>query len=109
VEVRPELLKRLTESTKQFEIDALCDQLQAAGLPYAKVVRPDQLVDDAHLLQSGGLVPMETENGETQVVLLPLVMGGRRPGVRTPLPRIGEHTEQILDWLKTTRSTAVPA
>jgi crotonobetainyl-CoA:carnitine CoA-transferase CaiB-like acyl-CoA transferase len=67
------------------------------------------LVDDAHLLQSGGLVPMETENGETQVVLLPLLMGGRRPGVRTPLPRIGEHTEQILDWLKTTRSTAVPA
>jgi crotonobetainyl-CoA:carnitine CoA-transferase CaiB-like acyl-CoA transferase len=109
VEVRPELLKRLTESTKQFEINALCGQLQAAGLPYAKVVRPDQLVDDAHLLQSGGLVPMETENGETQVVLLPLLMGGRRPGVRTPLPRIGEHTEQILDWLKTTRSTAVPA
>jgi crotonobetainyl-CoA:carnitine CoA-transferase CaiB-like acyl-CoA transferase len=109
VEVRPELLKRLTESTKQFEINALCDQLQAAGLPYAKVVRPDQLVDDEHLLQSGGLVPMETENGEAQVVLLPLLMGGRRPGVRTPLPRIGEHTEQILDWLKTTRSTAVPA
>ena len=26
-------------------------------------------------------------------------MGGRRPGVRTPLARIGEHTRDVLDWL----------
>jgi hypothetical protein len=38
-------------------------------------------VDDPHLKQSGGLVPMTTEDGgTTQVVLLPLLMGGRRPG-----------------------------
>jgi formyl-CoA transferase len=75
----------------------MCEKLQAAGLPYAKVVRPDQLINDEHLLASGGLVPMKTENDqETQVVLLPLLMGGRRPGVRRPLPAIGEHTEEIL-------------
>ena len=46
-------------------------------------MRPDQLVDDPHLKASGGLVPMETEDGgTTEVVLLPLLMGGRRPGVR---------------------------
>ncbi|MDE2417695.1 MAG: CoA transferase [Burkholderiales bacterium] len=100
VEVRSELLKRLGESICQWEIDVLCDKLQAAGLPYAKVVRPDQLVKDEHLIQSGGLVPMETEDGETQVMLLPLLMGGRRPGVRMPLPRIGQHTEEVLASLK---------
>jgi crotonobetainyl-CoA:carnitine CoA-transferase CaiB-like acyl-CoA transferase len=100
VEVRPELLKRLGESICEWEIDALCDKLQAAGLPYAKVVRPDQLVKDEHLIQSGGLVPMDTEDGETQVMLLPLLMGGRRPGVRMPLPGIGQHTEEVLASLR---------
>ena len=36
------------------------------------------------------------DGGTTKVVLLPLTLGGRRPGVRRPLPRIGEHTEEIL-------------
>ena len=101
VAVRPDLLARLAESTIGCEIEDLCARLKAAGLPYAKVVRPDQLVQDEHLLASGGLVPMQTEDGDsTQVVLLPLLMGGRRPGVRRPLPRVGEHTEEVLANLK---------
>ena len=102
VAVRPELLARLAQTIVNFEIDDLCQRLEAAGLPYAKVVRPDQLVQDEHLIESGGLVPMETEEGEsTQVVLLPLLMGGRRPGVRRPLPKVGEHTEEVLSRLQT--------
>ena len=62
-------------------------------------MRPEQLLDDPHLKASGGLVPMQTEDGETDVVLLPLLLGGRRPGVRSPLPRIGEHTEEVLGAL----------
>ena len=101
VEVRPELLTRLGETIRGLEINDLCSKLEAAGLPYAKVVRPDQLVNDEHLIQSGGLVPMQADNGEmTQAVLLPLLMGGRRPGVRSPLPKIGEHTEEVLASLK---------
>ena len=64
-------------------------------------MRPDQLLDDPHLKASGGLVPMETEDGgTTDVVLLPLLMGGRRPGVRRPLAKVGEHTQEILARLK---------
>ena len=65
------------------------------------MVRPDQLVDDEHLIASGGLVPMQTPEGDTtQVVLLPLLMGGRRPGVRHPLPKVGEHTDEVLAALQ---------
>ena len=60
-------------------------------------MRPDQLFDDPHLKQSGGLVPMHTDDGDTtEVVLLPLTMGGRRPGVRQALAKVGEHTQEIL-------------
>ena len=103
VAVRPELLQKLGETLQHQDLETMCAKLQAAGLPYAKVVRPDQLVQDEHLLASGGLVPMGTEDGgETQVVLLPLLMGGRRPGVRHPLPAVGEHTEEVLASLAAT-------
>ena len=98
--VRPALLTRLADSTRTVEINTLCSKLETAGLPYAKVVRPDQLVKDEHLIQSGGLVPMQTDTGDTsQAVLLPLLMGGRRPGVRRPLPKVGEHTQEVLATL----------
>jgi len=100
VAVRPHLLQQLGETLQHHDLDTLCAQLQAAGLPYAKVVRPDQLVQDEHLIASGGLVPMQTPEGDTtQVVLLPLLMGGRRPGVRHPLAQVGEHTDEVLGAL----------
>ncbi|MGE5096763.1 MAG: CaiB/BaiF CoA transferase family protein [Betaproteobacteria bacterium] len=101
VAVRPELLRRLGEELARHRIDELVPRLEAAGLPYAPIVRPDQLVDDPHLEASGGLVPMQAEDGRTtEVVLLPLLMGGRRPGVRRPLPAPGEHNEEILHSLE---------
>lgn len=100
VAVRPQLLARLGEVLRHHRVDALVPQLEAAGIPFAPIVRPEQLLDDPHLRESGGLVPMETDDGgTTDVVLLPLTMGGRRLGVRGALARVGEHTQQILGRL----------
>jgi formyl-CoA transferase len=97
VGVRTELLERLGEELKHHHIGELSAKLESAGLPYAPIVRPEQLLQDPHLRQSGGIVPMQTEDGSTtDVVLLPITLGGRRFGVRQPLARIGEHTEQVL-------------
>jgi crotonobetainyl-CoA:carnitine CoA-transferase CaiB-like acyl-CoA transferase len=104
VAVRPELLRRLGEILQHHRIAELSPKLEAAGIPYAPIVRPEQLVDDPHLKASGGLVPMTTDDGgTTEVVLLPLLMGGRRPGVRQPLARVGEHSEEILSQLGSSR------
>jgi crotonobetainyl-CoA:carnitine CoA-transferase CaiB-like acyl-CoA transferase len=100
VAVRPQLLKALSETMATLDKAELSAQLEKAGLPYAPITRPDQLVDDPHLLQSGGLVPMTTDDGgTTQTMLLPLTLGGRRLGVRKPLPRIGEDTDAVLSAL----------
>ena len=97
VALRPELLKWLGDTLMHHSMTALMPKLEAAGIPYAPIVRPDQLVGDPHLIESGGLVDMPTDDGgSTKVVLLPLLMGGRRPGVRHALPKIGEHTEEVL-------------
>jgi crotonobetainyl-CoA:carnitine CoA-transferase CaiB-like acyl-CoA transferase len=100
VAVRPQLLAELGTILADQDAVGLAAQLEAAGIPYAPITRPEQLVDDPHLRQSGGLVPMQTEDGgQTDVVLLPLLMNGHRPGVRMPLAGIGEHTEEILGAL----------
>ncbi|MDR5837702.1 CaiB/BaiF CoA-transferase family protein [Caballeronia sp. LZ034LL] len=106
VAVRPALLTRLGEILALHRVDELAPKLEAAGIPYAPIVRPEQLLDDPHLKASGGLVPMQTDDGgSTDVVLLPLTMGGRRPGVRQPLAGVGEHTDEVLGQL-TKRVTA---
>ncbi|MGT2431216.1 CaiB/BaiF CoA transferase family protein [Cupriavidus basilensis] len=102
VAVRPALLERLGAILEDHRVEELSPKLEAAGIPYAPIMRPEQLLDDPHLKASGGLVPMQTEDGgTTDVVLLPLLMGGRRPGVRMPLPGIGEHNDEILSGLRT--------
>ena len=100
VAVRPALLQRLGDILKHHRPEDLSPKLEAAGIPYAPIMRPDQLVNDPHLKASGGLVPMQTEDGgTTEVVLLPLMMDGRRPGVRMPLAAVGEHTAEVLGAL----------
>ena len=97
VAVRPALLQRLGDILQHHGIDELSPRLEAAGIPYAPIMRPDQLNDDPHLKASGGLVPMECDDGSmTNVVLLPLTLDGRRPGVRHPLARVGQHTDEVL-------------
>jgi formyl-CoA transferase len=104
VEARPMLIPRLGDILRGHRVDELTPRLEAAGIPYAPIVRPDQLVDDPHLRASGGIVPMRTDEGdETDVVLLPLIMGGRRPGVRQPLAQIGEHTDEVMGSLRSRR------
>ncbi|MBU6490394.1 MAG: CoA transferase [Burkholderiales bacterium] len=101
VAARGELIPILSELLAEYCVAELVPKLEAAGIPYAPIVRPEQLLEDPHLKASGGLAPMATEDGgTTDVVLLPLTMDGRRPGVRQALARIGEHTQEILGRIK---------
>jgi crotonobetainyl-CoA:carnitine CoA-transferase CaiB-like acyl-CoA transferase len=101
VATRPELLACLGTILKDRRADELAPKLEAAGIPYAPIVRPEQLLDDPHLKASGGLAPMQTDDGgSTDVVLLPITMGGRRPGVRQALARVGEHTQEVLSRIR---------
>jgi crotonobetainyl-CoA:carnitine CoA-transferase CaiB-like acyl-CoA transferase len=100
VQARPALLARLGDMLVHHRADELAAKLEAAGLPYAPIARPDQLLDDPHLRASSGLMSMQTAEGTTtDVVPLPLTLDGRRPGVRMPLARAGEHNEEVLGAL----------
>jgi crotonobetainyl-CoA:carnitine CoA-transferase CaiB-like acyl-CoA transferase len=92
----PLLRERLTDHSAS-ELAALFEQ---HGLPFAPITRPEDLLDDPHLLATGGLAPVTLPDGrETRTVLLPLMLDGKRLGVRYAPPRLGEHSRELLSAL----------
>ncbi len=71
------------------------------ALPCAPITPSDELLDDPP--GAGWVMPGDHGSGET--VRLPLLIDGRRLGVRRPLPRISEHTENALARLAAAIST----
>ncbi|MFT4026010.1 MAG: CaiB/BaiF CoA-transferase family protein [Novosphingobium sp.] len=72
-------------------------RLEAIGLPFAPIMRPEDLFDDPHLTAAGGLLDLTLEDG-TKVSLpaLPLEIDGVKPGLHRDLPLPGEHTGELL-------------
>jgi len=94
---RPRLLAHLGEVFATMDAQALATELEAHSIPFAPIRRPEELFEDPHLLQSGGLASLELEDGSTTAMpLLPLSLDGKRLHARRSIPRIGEHTQKVM-------------
>jgi crotonobetainyl-CoA:carnitine CoA-transferase CaiB-like acyl-CoA transferase len=101
VQQRPALLKTLRERLAPRPAEELAAAMEAAGLPFAPIRRPEDLLDDPHLAATGGLADVTLPDGDkagqtVKTTLFPITMEGQRLGVRMHLPRLGEHTVQLL-------------
>ena len=102
--VRPRLLRMLGERLARYGAADLADKLERAGLPFAPIRRPEDLFDDPHLLETGGLAPLTihadaTGAGrtiETRTALLPLAIDGQRLALRSAPPSLGTDTVALL-------------
>ena len=100
VEQRDVIIPRLQELFKTFTNNDLMKKLDSTGLPFAPISKPDDLFDDIHLNESGGLLDIEIPTGgKTKLPAMPINMDDRRFDVHTPVPRVGEHSIQILEEL----------
>ena len=100
VEARPRIVPIVTALFAKMSKQQLMDKCEALGLPFAPIARPEDLFDDPHLNASGGLTPVTLPNGtRTKVPNLPIEMDGARLGTRLDIPRIGEHTRDVLAGL----------
>ncbi|BBU44993.1 CoA transferase [Pseudomonas monteilii] len=94
---RPRLLAHLAEVFAPLNAGQLALQLEANGIPFAPIRRPEELFDDPHLQQSGGMADLQLEDGShTPMPLLPLSLDGQRLQPRRAIARIGEHTRQVM-------------
>ena len=63
--------------------------------------KPADLLEDEHLLATGGLVDITLSDGDkagqqVKTALLPIALDGSRLGVRLDPPRLGEHSRELL-------------
>jgi len=104
VENRSTLIPEVSKRLSQFSAAKIIEIFESHGLPFAPITRPDQLFADPHLLATGGLAKIKLTDGPnagqaTAVPLLPLMIDGKRLGVRSNPPVSGEHSQEILQAL----------
>ena len=81
----------------KFTSAQLQEKLEKAGVPYAPVQRPDQLLEDPHLRETGQLLPTPMKNGKIgNLPKMPFNSSDYEFGIRMPPPGLGEHTKQVL-------------
>ncbi|MGY0196882.1 CaiB/BaiF CoA transferase family protein [Leptothrix sp. BB-4] len=104
VQARATLLPILRERLATRSAADLSATMEAAGLPYAPIRRPEDLYDDPHLLATGGLADITLADGDkagqtVKTTLFPITLDGQRLGVRLDPPRLGEHSRELLAGL----------
>lgn len=97
VDAREQIIPRLSSLFATFEKEALIEILDSIGLPFAPILKPEELFDDEHLKASDGLVNTFTPDGhEVQLPALPVSIDGQRPNLRFHPPMVGEHSAILL-------------
>jgi crotonobetainyl-CoA:carnitine CoA-transferase CaiB-like acyl-CoA transferase len=101
VRLRNELLATLRERLATRTAADISRVMEDAGLPFAPIMKPEDLLDDPHLLATGGLADITLTDGPragqtVKTTLFPFTLGGERPGVNLNPPRRGEHTHEVL-------------
>ena len=75
-------------------------RLENAGVPFAPINKPIDLIDDPHMLQGGGLLDVTLNNGETiKLPGLPLEFNGEKTALHKDLPAPGQGAREHLETL----------
>jgi len=97
---KDKFLPQLIATFKSMTKADLMKKIEKIGLPFAPIGKPEELFDDPHLNAAGGLLDMEMEDGERcKLPALPISLDGQRLGLHQNPPKVGEHTEEILQGL----------
>ena len=100
VEKRDIIIPKLQELFKTFTKKELMEKLDQTGLPFAPIKKPEDLFDDPHLNESGGLLKIDIpDGGSTKLPAMPIEMNERRFDVHQQVPKVGEHSKEILEEL----------
>jgi len=101
VRLRDQLLGELRARLAGRSAAEISRAMEDAGLPFAPIRKPDELLDDPHLLATGGLAEIQLTDGAragqtVKTTLFPFTLDGERLGVKLNPPRRGEHSRDVL-------------
>jgi crotonobetainyl-CoA:carnitine CoA-transferase CaiB-like acyl-CoA transferase len=88
---RDTLIPRIQALFSQLSKDELSARLEKAGVPFAPINKPIDLVEDPHMLASGALLDITLENGEIiKLPGLPVEFDKHKTQLRTSPPKPGQ-------------------
>ncbi len=94
---RDEIIPKLRELFSSYTKKQLMEKLETTGLPFAPIMKPEDLFEDEHLKESGGLLDMTIpDGGEIALPALPIAINDERPELFQNPPEVGEHSDEIL-------------
>jgi len=97
VHARERLLPLVRARFARMSKADLMDACARAGLPYAPIVRPEELFEDPHLNAAGGFAEVTLADGrKVKTPKLPFEMDGRRFATELDVPGLGSHTRELL-------------
>ena len=99
VAARDRILPRVKDLIGRLTKAEILPRVEAIGLPFAPIRRPEDLFDDPHLVASEGLVAVvlpESDDRHVSLPALPIEIGGERLGARHDPPRPGADTLDVL-------------
>ena len=97
VAARAWLPARIAEEMLRYSSAELAERLERCRVPFALLRRPDQLLDDAHLIASGQLLDTPLPGGgNAKLPKLPIHSTAFDMGLQRPAPTLGEHTREVL-------------
>jgi crotonobetainyl-CoA:carnitine CoA-transferase CaiB-like acyl-CoA transferase len=100
VAARDWLPDRIQQAMARHTGAELSERLERAKVPFAPLRRPDQLVDDPHLNESGQFIATPLPGrGSAKLPKLPIRSSAFDMELRRPAPRLGEHTREVLQEL----------
>ena len=97
VAARDRIMPAIQQHFAGLDKQALMDQLEQTGLPFAPIARPHDLFEDPHLNAAGGLLDVTLQTGDSaKLPAIPLEFGGRRMGLRRDVPAEGVDADAVL-------------
>ncbi len=100
IEGRDRLIPILAEFFGRLSMEEAVAICEAARIPFAPIVVPEDLFGDPHLQAREGLMPTILPNGvETALPRLPLTMADTDLGLRSNPPPVGRDTRDILEQI----------
>ena len=94
---RDRIMPQIRALISGFTRAELIARLDGTGLPFAPISKPEDLFDDPHLAETGGLEPVTLADGSaTRLPALPLSMNGAVPRADASLPKPGADSRAVL-------------
>jgi crotonobetainyl-CoA:carnitine CoA-transferase CaiB-like acyl-CoA transferase len=93
----PEFKARVERALAERTVAEWVERMIAAGIAAGPIYEFDRVFEDAQIRHMGMVREVEQPGlGSVRMLGFPFAVGGARPPVRRPAPRLGQHTREVL-------------